>query len=387
MIAISSQSPMIEQQNKMHMSKKIIFRNDPRPFRDALDKRVKEYFTCNGIAQTGDRRLYIKTATLLASFALVYLGIISWSSLASFALVHLGISWSSPALISVCLFVPLGLLTAMIGFNIMHDGAHGSYSTSSLVNTLAARSADVCGLSSYLWNYKHNIQHHTYTNVEGEDDDIDFGKALRVHKGKPLHWYHKFQYIYGGGLYALTSLNWLLYGDYVKWFSKRNAKKTTQDHLVFWLGKLSHLTIFCFIPIYCIGLSHALLGFALFHMTLGLTLAYVFQMAHVVEETSFITPSNETDKSIIESEWMLHQVHTTANFAMKNKVISWFVGGLNYQIEHHLYPKISHIHYPKISSIVQQTCKEFNIRYNAFPTYMDALRSHFRLLKKMGTVA
>jgi linoleoyl-CoA desaturase len=372
MIAIASRSPIIGEQNKIRMSKKIIFQNDPRPFRNTLDKRVKEYFAHNDIAQTGDWRLYTKTVALLVGFALVYLGVVLWSS---------------SALLSVSLFVPLGLLTAMIGFNIMHDGAHGSYSTSDLINTIAARSADICGLSSYLWHEKHNLKHHTYTNVEGADEDIDFGNALRVHKGNPLKWYHKFQYIYGGALYGLTSLNWLLYGDYVKWFSKRNAKKTTQDHLVFWLGKLSNLTIFLFIPIYCIGLHHALLGFAIFHMTLGLTLAYVFQMAHVVEETAFITPSNETEKSIIESEWMVHQVQTTANFAMKSKVINWLVGGLNYQIEHHLYPRISHIHYPKISAIVQQTCKEFNVTYNAFPTYISALRSHFRLLKKMGRVA
>jgi linoleoyl-CoA desaturase len=354
------------------MDKKIVFQNDPRPFRNALDTRVNEYFTHNNIKRTGDHRLYSKTFLILVGFILTYIGVVSLST---------------PGIWSILLCIPLGLCTAAIGFNIMHDGAHGSYSRSKTLNTLAARTADLCGLSSYNWYQKHNIKHHTYTNVEGVDEDIDFGNALRVHDGNTLRWFHRYQHIYGACLYALTSVNWLLYGDYAKWFAHDSTKKTRVDHLVFWLGKLGNITLFLFIPMYCVGVTYALCGFVLFHITLGLTLAYVFQMAHVVEETTFTVPPNNTEKNTIESEWMVHQVQTTANFAMKNRFINWWVGGLNYQIEHHLYPKISHVHYPALSEIVQKTCHEFGIQYTAFPTYIGALRSHFRLLKKMGSVA
>jgi linoleoyl-CoA desaturase len=280
--------------------------------------------------------------------------------------------------------IPLGLLTAAIGFNIMHDGAHGSYSRFEIVNQIAAWFGDICGLSSYNWHIKHNIKHHTYTNVEGNDEDIDFGNALRVHSGNEIRWYHEYQHVYGALLYSLTSINWLLGGDYAKWFGHNGSKKRPLDHIVFWGGKLVNFTVFLFIPMYCVGVEYALYGFLLYHLTLGLTLAYVFQMAHVVEETIFIMPMERMKKEVIENEWMVHQVKTTANFAMNNKGISWFVGGLNFQIEHHLFPRISHIHYPALSVIVQKTCDEFGIIYTAFPTYIGALRSHFRLLRKMG---
>ena len=119
------------------------------------------------------------------------------------------------------------------------------------------------------------------------------------------------------------------------------------------------------------------------HITLGLSLSVVFQLAHVVEETEFEFCGE--DDVIIENEWAIHQIKTTANFAPNSAFITWFVGGLNYQIEHHLFPRISHIHYPELSKIVEAKCVEFGIQYNSMPTMGNAIASHYRHMRTLGT--
>ena len=119
------------------------------------------------------------------------------------------------------------------------------------------------------------------------------------------------------------------------------------------------------------------------HLTMGLTLALVFQLAHVVEATHFADAHQ--DVLHIEDEWAVHQVQTTADFATHNKIISWFTGGLNFQVEHHLFPKISHVHYPVIHKFVKEACRKFSITHNDYPSMISALRSHFRLMRQLGT--
>ena len=126
-----------------------------------------------------------------------------------------------------------------------------------------------------------------------------------------------------------------------------------------------------------------LAGFFLAHVAMGLTLSIVFQLAHVVENTEFEHVALDETKHIDEA-WAIHELKTTSNFAMDSKLVSWFVGGLNFQVEHHLFPKVSHIHYPAISKIVQQKCKEYNLPYNYYPTMLQAVASHFRVMKSLG---
>ncbi|HRF18380.1 MAG TPA: fatty acid desaturase, partial [Chitinophagaceae bacterium] len=108
----------------------------------------------------------------------------------------------------------------------------------------------------------------------------------------------------------------------------------------------------------------------------------VFQLAHTVEHTHFPQANPETHK--MEDEWAIHQLKTTANFATSNKLISWWVGGLNFQIEHHLFPKISHVHYPAISKIIKKACKDFNIPYIEYPKMRLAVASHVSHLKNLS---
>jgi linoleoyl-CoA desaturase len=354
------------------MSSKVTFTNNPHPFKSLLDQRIDAYFESKGIEIRGNWKLYSKTIILLSSLTLVYVSILSIQP---------------PNWISLLLCALLGFIQSTIGFNVMHDAAHGSYSNNYRINNIIAwLGGDLMGGSTFLWKIKHNIIHHSYTNIEGLDDDIAKYPLFRLSPEQERRWFHKYQYLYSIPLYFFTTFNWILFDDYWKLVTKKIhttdiRKMKLRDHLEFWSGKIVNLSLFFFIPIYVFGFWPALLGFFVMHAALGLSLALVFQMAHAVEEAAFPVPN---DANKIESEWALHQVATTVNFAMNNKVISWLVGGLNYQVGHHLYPKISHIHYPEISKIVKQTCEDMKVKYNAFPTFGQALVSHLRYLKLLG---
>jgi linoleoyl-CoA desaturase len=133
-----------------------------------------------------------------------------------------------------------------------------------------------------------------------------------------------------------------------------------------------------------VGWLPTLIGFAVVSAACGLSISIVFQLAHVVEATAFPQPDELSHR--IEEEWAIHQVNTTANFATKNRILSWCLGGLNYQVEHHLFPKISHVHYPKINQLVKETCIEHNVHYIEYPTLLHALHSHIMHIKRLGAM-
>jgi linoleoyl-CoA desaturase len=189
-------------------------------------------------------------------------------------------------------------------------------------------------------------------------------------------------------LYAISSFAWVLFLDFTKYFKSKIVntplqKMNGKEHLIFWLSKVFYIAFYVLIPAWCVGWKAWAIGFTSMHLIMGLALALVFQLAHVVEHADFVFVGIDDTKKL-EEEWAIHQVKTTANFAPKNKIISWFVGGLNYQVEHHLFPRVSHVHYPAISKIVKQTCAKFNISYNEFPTMSKAIASHFRMIKELG---
>jgi linoleoyl-CoA desaturase len=222
--------------------------------------------------------------------------------------------------------------------------------------------------------------------VDGVDDDINNMPFMRQCSSQPWKPMHRFQSIYMFLLYGFTSL-FMFFMDYIKYFSKKVyttplKKMDVKEHLIFWFGKIFFIVVYIIIPIALLGWKAWLVGFLISQFTLGMTLAVVFQLAHVVEHAEFEAAGVDPVK--IENEWAIHQVKTTANFAFSNKVITWFVGGLNYQIEHHLFPRISHIHYPAISKIVRETCEKFDLNYIYFPTTRAAIASHVRFMHQMG---
>lgn len=340
-----------------------------------LKKRVNEYFKANDLSPAGNTGLHMKALLLICSYIAVYIHLVFFTPIAWIALTE-------------CIL--LGVLTSAIGFNVMHDGAHGSFSNNPRLNTLAAFTLDFLGASSFMWNTKHNVVHHAYTNIEGVDDDIEAGMLLRMAPQQKRYAFHKYQHVYVWPLYGLLYIAWVFYTDYKKYFSKKVGsvplkKLSRTDHFIFWAFKAFHCVFFVVLPIYMVGFLPWLMGFMFYTTSSGIILSLVFQLAHVIEETSFPDPVQPANR--IEDEWAIHQLRTTANFATRNKFITWWVGGLNFQIEHHLFPKISHVHYPAISKIIKQTCSEIGAPYIEHPTMQMAIASHLSHLRKMGTQA
>ncbi|MBK8045202.1 MAG: acyl-CoA desaturase, partial [Haliscomenobacter sp.] len=340
------------------------FLSQANSFHAEMRKRINDYFIEVGKAKTGDYSLFIKAIILSVSFALVY--------------VHL-VFFTPPVLLALAECIILGGLTAAIGFNVMHDGAHGSFSKYGWLNELAGLSLNFLGANVFLWKSKHNVVHHTFTNIDGVDDDIDARPFLRLCETQKKYKIHRYQHLYFWAAYSLLYLYWVLFTDYEKYFTGKVGNMpikpfTPKEHIIFWSFKVMHLGLFIAFPIYMVGFLPWLIGFLVYGMVTGFVLSMVFQLAHTVEDTQFpvaIQPENQ-----IESEWALHQLQTTANFATKNKVITWLVGGLNFQIEHHLFPTISHVHYPAISKIIKQLCEEYGVRYIEFPKTRMAVASH-----------
>ena len=352
---------------------KITFSNSNNEFYQELKADVDQYFQQRDLKRTGDWRLYSKTIILVGLAITIY---------ALLMFVPLG-GWGALLLCSL-----MGFILASIGFGVMHDANHGSYSSNPRLNDLLGLSANAMGASSFFWRQKHNIIHHTYTNVDGVDDDIAKSPIIRQCETQKWVPAHKVQHLYLLPIYALSSIFWIFFMDFTKYFTRRIYttaawKMTAKNHIIFWVTKIMYFSFYMVLPIMVWGFGPWLLGFLTLHVTMGLTLSLVFQLAHVVENTEFEHVALDKTKHI-ETAWAEFQLRTTANFAMNNKVISWFVGGLNYQIEHHLFPKVSHVHYPAISKIVMAKCEAYNLPYNQYHTMMEALSSHFRVMRFLG---
>lgn len=348
------------------------FSHASQSFHAELKKRINDYFKQAGKPSTGNFSLYFKAVLLVVSFLAVYIHLVFYTPETWLALTE-------------C--IVLGGLTAAIGFNIMHDGMHGSFSRHKWVNGLAGLSLNFLGANNFMWRTKHNIIHHTYTNIEGVDDDIEAKPLLRLCETQKYYKIHRFQHLYFWAAYSLLYIWWVFFTDYKKYFLGRIGptplrKMTVGEHISFWGFKLLHAFTFMAVPIYTVGFSAWLIGFLVYGMFAGLVLSIVFQLAHTVEDTHFPQAIPETNK--MEDEWAIHQLKTTANFATRNRFISWWVGGLNFQVEHHLFPRISHVHYPDISKIIRKTCQDFGIPYIEYPKMRLALASHISHLRNLS---
>lgn len=352
------------------MTQSIKFNNVNTLFSKSLKQKTNEYFKDTLQKKTGNRRIFIKASILLATFFGLYT-----------ILVFVQPHWA----IGIILCVIFGVNLAAIGFNIMHDAGHNSFSDNKNLNTTLSYTLNLLGGNIYFWKLKHNIAHHTYTNIDGEDHDIEI-KFMRIHHDQQLKKHHRYQRFYFPLLYGISYLAWIFYQDYEKYFRQRMGMSSEKFHfplkekIIFWTSKILHFGLFIVLPIVLVGWLPTLIGLLVAGAVCGVSLATVFQLAHVVAHTEFKTIS----ESKVEEEWMIHQIQSTANFATKSKVLTWILGGLNYQVEHHLFPKISHVHYPAINRIVQQTCHEYNIPYNEFNSFWTAFKSHVGVIQSMS---
>ena len=276
---------------------------------------------------------------------------------------------------------------AGIGFNIQHDGGHRSYSNHVWVNKLMAMTMDVLGGSSYLWRWKHAVFHHSYVNIGGHDTDINLGILARLTPHQKRLVFHRWQHLYLWPLYGLLAIKWQLVDDFRKLITGRIGphripRPKRWDLVVLLAGKAVFLTTAFGIPLLFHPLKAVLFYYLVAALVLGTMLSIVFQLAHCVEEASFPLPGEGGGR--IENAWAVHQAESSVNFARRSRVIGWLLGGLNFQIEHHLFPRISHVNYPAISLLVEETCRDFDVMYREHTSLRASIASHFRWLRRMG---
>jgi linoleoyl-CoA desaturase len=342
-------------------------------FYSTINKRVEDYFVLNNISKNGNWLMSFKVVFYLGTIITAYL---------------LLILRDNSLQMQFALWIILGFFSAFIGLNICHDAIHGSLSKHKWVNSVLGYTFNVMGANAYMWSIMHNIVHHTYTNIEGHDEDIESIPLLRMSPHQKLRRVHRHQHWYAFLFYGLASISWVFIKDYVKFFKKKignydNKKHPRIEYFNLFFFKAVYYTLFLVLPLILINAWwwQILLGFLALHFFEGITLAVIFMLAHVVEETHFPLPNEQGN---MNNTWAVHQLYTTADFGRGNDLLNFVCGGLNFQVEHHLFPRVCHVHYKNISEIVKKTAEEYKLPYNDNPSFGGAIQSHIRLLKKLG---
>lgn len=350
-------------------------RKDQPEFVRELRKRVNNYFQENNISKHGNLKMKVKTVFMLCLYFTPLILLIS-GAVTNMWMIAL-------------MWVLMGLGMSGIGLSVMHDANHGAYSQSKRVNQIVGFVINFIGGYHVNWRIQHNVLHHSFTNIDGHDEDLE-NAVMRFSPHQEHKNIFKLQFLYAPLFYGIMTLFWTFGKDFigVVRYNKKQLLEgqgrtfaTAMAEVVF--HKLWYLGLTLFLPMIVLPIAwwQTVLFFLLMHFICGLFLALIFQPAHVIEETTFISAN---DDGSVENSWAIHQLRTTANFANGSRAFSWFVGGLNYQIEHHLFPNICHVHYRKISKIVKETAQEFNLPYHEHKTFFAAVRSHFVLLYRLG---
>ncbi len=344
-------------------------------FYKVLRKRVNEYFKDNELSRYANANMVLKTIFMIVLYLTPFVLILTFFESV----------WTT-----MLMWILMGFGSAGIGLSVMHDANHSAYSKRPGVNKWLGRVMLLIGGSDINWRIQHNVLHHTYTNVSGMDEDIDSGVLMRFSPEQQKRWGHRFQFLYAWFLYGFMTIMWVASKDYKQYARYRKngllqtqgltGKKALQS-LIF--SKVAYFGITVGLPLIFSPLPWwlTILFFLLMHFVGGLTLALIFQPAHVVPSSDFPKPGPTGN---IEEDWAVSQLLNTANFAPRARIFSWYVGGLNYQIEHHLFPNICHVHYRKISKIVRDTAFEYNLPYYSYKTFAGALAAHTKLLYKLG---
>ncbi len=350
---------------------------DKALFFATLRKRVDGYFRDNKISKHYNSTMVIKTVILLSAYILPFVYILVFNPTFHVAL---------------CLWALMGFGLAGIGMSVMHDANHGAYSSSHRVNYWLGHTLNLLGGSVFNWKMQHNVMHHTYTNIVHYDDDIADKLILKFNPHTEVKWYHKLQVVYAFLFYGILTLYWALLKDFVQFnkYTKQGVNTSTKkQNQSLWtkilVSKLVYWAAFFILPVFVFGIPfyQVLMGYLLMQFISGVVLTVIFQLAHTVEGTTHPLPDKDMT---IENNWAVHQMNTTVNFSRKNKWISWYVGGLNFQIEHHLFPTICHVHYPAISDIVKSTAEEFGVPYLENETFGKALKSHMKAIISFGKI-
>ncbi|MGB3142635.1 MAG: acyl-CoA desaturase [Maribacter sp.] len=315
--------------------------------------------------------MVVKTVVMIALFAIPL-------TILSMGLVHQ--TW-----LLFLLYISSGLGMAGIGMGVMHD----SYSKNKRTNRWLGYTFNMIGANASIWRIQHNVLHHTYTNIEHADDDLNAPFFLRFSPHAKHYWIHQFQHIYIWFFYGISTISWITAKDFVRlnrfremgFFEKEHEYKSELISMILW--KLAYYTYTIILPMIILPQSWwvILLAFLCMHMVTGILVSIVFQIAHIMPATEFPLPD---EQGMMADSWHHHQFATTSNFSPDDKILFWLIGGLNYQVEHHVLPDVCHIHYKELTSIVAATAKEYNLPYHVKKNLLEAIGDHTKMLRSLG---
>jgi linoleoyl-CoA desaturase len=342
-------------------------------FHADVKRRVAAHLEATGRPRWGAGAMHAKTAAILAWFAGSYALLLVWGG--------------SSAWVAVASTVSIALATAGIGFAVMHDANHGAYSRSPRVNRAWSLALDFVGASSYVWRFKHNVHHHTYANVDGMDADIDAGPFLRLAGSQRRRGYHRWQHLYAWPLYGVLHLKWWFVDDVADLVRGRIGphpfpRPRGHELAAFLGGKAAFVSWALVAPLLVFPSGWTVVLLLLGSLVLGIVLSTVFQLAHAVPDATF--HAARSGERRMPTGWAEHQVRATVDFAPRSRLLGWYLGGLNFQVEHHLLPDVCHVHYPALAGIVEETCKAYGVPYRAEPTLGSAVAAHYRHLRALG---
>lgn len=333
-------------------TQKIVFKQKTR---DSFDKdllrNVEQYFKEKGIHKKGNSTLLFKG---ILSFVLV---------IASYIAIYL----VPPTLFWILTsYILLGFFSVVLVFNLGHDAMHGAASKNPKINKLLGYSWNLAGMSSYIWQLRHNYAHHSFTNVPGTDYDVAQSALLRLNPYYPRKKFHRYQHIYGPILMSLLTLNLALFKDFQMLKETRFGNKvvthTRSQKIRIVLLKVFFLTYSLVLPLIFVDAAPwiILLSYFFYHITSGLFVSAVLVPAHLHPDTYFEQPN---EQGVIDQSWLGHQLEVTVDFSTHTPVVGWLTGGLNYHIAHHIFPYICHVHYGPITRIIKNTAKAHGKQY------------------------
>ncbi len=349
-------------------------------FYETVNANVDSYFLENKISPYANASMWIKTTVMLSLYMVPCVLMITGVAAGNYWLFY-----------GFWILMAFGMVG--IGTSVMHDAQHGSYSANKNVNTFIGFILEIIGGYAVTWRIQHNVLHHTFTNVAGLDEDIDSIKLLRFSPRQPKRRYHKYQYLYVWFFYMMMTLFWMTAKDYLQVIRYKQhdllvRQKVSLKQALFRLTvyKIFYYAYIMVLPILFSGMPwyHVLFGFLIMHFTAGLILSCIFQPAHIMESSGFALPLKIKEKRQMENSWAIHEVANTTDFGQNKRFLTWFIGGLNFQIEHHLFTNICHVHYPKLAPIVRSVADSFGIPYHVQPSFFKALGLHVEMLKKLG---
>ena len=307
---------------------------------------------------------------------------------ASFAAVILSSGWLEGSIA----VASLSLAFAAVGFNIQHDANHNAFFATttkrlSRANRLVGWSTFVLGADANRWIYRHNTLHHGSPNVVGTDSDINLGLLARLAPFQRRYFWHRYQHIYLWPLYCFTVLE-IMFNDLAALAGASRHSRTSRHSR--WSGatvavftKLGFFAVMLGLPM----LNHPFWVAAVMTLStmfaVGFLLGVVFQSAHIVEGAEFAETGSRPPY-----QWHEWQVRSSLDFSHGSgplsRLLRWYIGGLDHQTEHHLFPRVPHTAYPLIAPVVSAVCAEYQIPRNVQPSFHSAVASHFRHIRAMG---